>query len=237
MALNIPEYFNNYLSEIIGRFEKYKLGLNQEAHQLTNTTKKDRYPEIFKAVKEEFKRRHKNPGKVMSFGCSTGEECLTLQEYFPNSRIIGVDINKRNLRKCQQRIQHENFRFIYSDPQLIKIEAPLDIIFCMSVLCRWEETEIVTECSEIYPFTKFEQQVELVDQLLDPGGVLVIYNSNFRFSDSNIYSRYQPIYTDVLRDSGFVHKFNKRNEKITNIYRECIFRKLHGPYASEQIHK
>jgi len=236
MAINIPEYFNNNLREIIVRFEKYFLGLNQEAHQLTSTTKENRYPEVFFAVKEELKSRKVNPRKVMSFGCSTGEECLTLQEYFPNSKIIGVDINKKNLRKCQRKIRHENFRFIYSDPQLIQNEAPLDIIFCMSVLCRWEETELVTNCDKIYPFAKFEQQVELMDRILDPGGLLIIYNSNFRFSDSRIYSRFQPICIDVLRDSGFVHKFNKRNQKIFDDYHECIFRKLHGPNASEQIH-
>ena len=40
--------------------------------------------------------------KILSYGCSTGEEVLTLRNYFPNAHIIGAEINKHSLAKCRQ---------------------------------------------------------------------------------------------------------------------------------------
>ena len=31
--------------------------------------------------------------KILSFGCSTGEEVATLSKYIPHGSIVGVDIN------------------------------------------------------------------------------------------------------------------------------------------------
>ena len=154
MVIKIAEYLNNHLRHAWIKVNKCQLGLNHDAHQLTNTTKTHRYPEIFNAIKQVHLNCPLGTEKIMSFGCSTGQECLTIQQYFPNAKILGVDINQKNLRKCKRSIHDRNIEFLHSVPRLINQKAPFDIIFCMSVLCRWEETEFVTNCEKIYPFEK-----------------------------------------------------------------------------------
>src|SRR5687767_8594892 len=75
--------------------------LVKEQHQLTSVTATDRYPELFTEVRSVV--HDKRNLSILSFGCSTGEECFTMQSYFPNARITGVDINKSNLRKANRK--------------------------------------------------------------------------------------------------------------------------------------
>ncbi|GJM28471.1 MAG: hypothetical protein DHS20C17_11060 [Cyclobacteriaceae bacterium] len=225
MALNIAEYLRNNFNQLLVKYQKYETRLNPQAHQLTSVTKIDRYPGIFNAVKDCYPLNQRGPKKILSFGCSTGEECATLRNYFPGCEIVGADINRKNLKKCREKFDDDYLSFIYSDPDLIRKESPYDIIFCLSVLCRWEETELVNNCEDIYPFSRFEQQLNLLDQVLSPGGLLVIYNSNFRFSDSKLYRNYRVMNSCFIEESGFVHKFDLKNNKIHEPYVECIFKK------------
>src|SRR5262249_37915409 len=67
--------------------------LHPRTHQAKSTTKLNRYPEIFAAAT----KAAPSARKILSFGCSTGEECVTLANYFPTAQIIGADINVLNL--------------------------------------------------------------------------------------------------------------------------------------------
>lgn len=225
MGLNIVQYFRNNFNLLLIQYKKYELRQIPEAHQLTNTTAHNRYPELFKTVRDFYITNPKSK-KILSFGCSTGDECMTISEYFPGCKIVGTDINRKNLKVCRKRFKNHDIKFIFSNPDLIGAESPFDIIFCLSVLCRWEDTEFINNCSNIYPFSKFENQLSVLDRCLSPGGLLVIYNGNFRFSDSCLYTKYRVVHSDLVLDSGFVHKFNRNNIKIDNFYQECIFRKL-----------
>jgi chemotaxis methyl-accepting protein methylase len=48
-------------------------------------TAPNRYPEIFAAAVAAAAAAR----RILSFGCSTGEECVSLAEYFPKAEIIG----------------------------------------------------------------------------------------------------------------------------------------------------
>ena len=70
-----------------------------KAHRLQQTTpftSMDRYPVIFNGCKDYFEGK-KNI-KILSYGCSTGEDVLTLRKYFPDIRIVGADINIHSLK-------------------------------------------------------------------------------------------------------------------------------------------
>ena len=62
-------------------------------HQNENHTSLDRYPSLFAKTKGI----QPNPKKIMSFGCSTGEECTTLRKYYPEALIVGIEINREHL--------------------------------------------------------------------------------------------------------------------------------------------
>ncbi len=180
-------------------------------HQKNNTTEYNRYPKIF----EECKKYFKKPPKILSFGCSTGEECWTLaNDYFPDSKITGIDIDKNILYKAELQNHHKNIT--YTD----KLTGKYDLIFCMSVLCRWEDTKDKADCSSIYHFKQFEEQLMKLDSHLNKGGLLVIYNANFRLKDTVIYYKYKP-YKKI--QSGFVTKFDENNQVIGTNYFETIF--------------
>lgn len=55
----------------------------------------DRYP----ACKNYF--NGKQDLKILSYGCSTGEEVLTLRRYFPTAQIIGTDIKNIALKNVE----------------------------------------------------------------------------------------------------------------------------------------
>ena len=60
-------------------------------HQTTPLTFPNRFPEVFSECARYFGDRTNL--RILSFGCSTGEEVLTLREYFPTAEIVGADIN------------------------------------------------------------------------------------------------------------------------------------------------
>ncbi|MEQ1587068.1 MAG: class I SAM-dependent methyltransferase [Cyclobacteriaceae bacterium] len=204
--------------------------LYSDQHQLTSTTFEDRYPELFEESRRALTDFADKETSILSFGCSTGEECFSLRKYFTESTIIGVDINRRNLVKARKKNSDQKIRFIYSSEENIKNEGPYRIIFCLSVLCRWEDTKDLDNCEKIYPFSKFQDTVNMLSEKLLPGGLLVIYNSNFAFEDTDLYthSEYVTIDAPSVSDSGFVTKFDRRGNRVPGIHKSCIYRKRHG---------
>lgn len=224
----IRSSFKGRLMAALNNWRKFIRSWYRDQHQLTSTTEMNRYPELFSAMKDFLAGSHP---RVLSYGCSTGEECATLEKYINPSLLIGADINESNLRIARRRYSGSRLQFTLSTPETLKATAPYDVIFCLSVLCRWEETRNVEDCSGIYPFEKFNAAIVLLDNLLAAGGLLVIYNSNFRFEDTQTFaaSGYTPVPTDSVPNSGFVHKFDRFNRRIREIHKTCVYRKTGRP--------
>ena len=193
-------------------------------HQQMNTTCYDRYPAIFHAAQQYCKHRH-STAPILSYGCSTGEECFTLKEkYFPDNTIVGADIDEKNLQTCHDENKHSDIEFLYSNFNNLIRRAPYQAIFCMSVLCRWPASRDVMDISPFYTFEMFESTLCELDSMLELGGILIIYNSSFRFSDTLLYSRYQS--QDEIKSpySGVIPKFGRDNLILKDMkYSERIF--------------
>lgn len=163
-------------------------------HQTTVVTSMDRYPGIFGACQEYFGVR--DDLEILSYGCATGEEVITLREYFPSARIVGTEINPRCLAICRARQVDDRIAFIDSDADMIRREGPFDAIFCMAVLQRTPhavEAQGVKSLAQTYPFEKFDAQVSAFDGWLRPGGLLIMHNTQYVFSDASVASRYAPL--------------------------------------------
>lgn len=197
-------------------------------NQINHHTIYNRTPEIF----EEIKRINPSPSQILSFGCSTGEECETLQDlYFPNIKIIGVDIDKNIIEENIKKNKYKNIKY-YSEVNNITKKS--DIIFANSVLCMWPENKNFK-----YTFKTFEKTLELIDSLLNKDGYLCIYNSKYLFCESNVFfnKKYKKINTfsnkkkikfpleKLKKISGFVTKYHKNGKKINNIYPFFLFQK------------
>ena len=197
---------------------------SKRTHQTTATTCLNRYPQIFSACKKYFGDREKI--RILSFGCSTGEEVITLQNYFPNAVIIGAEINKNSLAICRKLDLGESVHFIDSSPQKIDEFAPYDAIFCMAVFQRTPgmiADKKITDIKRIYPFEKFENQVVELDKYLNKSGLLIIHMSQYDFSDTVLAPNYEA-YGDYNQNyyGSFVFdrdsKIKKKRENRNSIF-------------------
>jgi hypothetical protein len=218
----LTNWFNLYLNKLKKFFRKLYGG----QHQLTSTTELNRYPELF----TEAKNYAKSFGDdlvltILSYGCSTGEEVFTLKSYFPTACIIGADINKDNLKQAIKKNTFDDVKFILSNQENLSREGKYHVIFCLSVLCRWDDTRFVTNCEAIYPFKKFEETVVQLSKMLVQNGYLIIYNSNFRLEDTVLANDFEIKPTPSLPDSGFVYKFDRNNNLLDGSHVHCIYQK------------
>lgn len=222
---NFFRAIQNLIKFFFVRIQKWIRSFNAEQHQLTSTTSYDRYPELFNAAKNSVSNYENARLSILSFGCSTGEECFTLRKYFPYAKIYGTDVDQVNLFLARKANSDPDIQFFYSNVKNIKQHGPYHIIFCLSVLCRWEDTKDVEDCSAIYPFEKFDKTVAQLSECLVPGGIMVVYNSNFCLEDSSVGKEYEIIPVS-LPDSGFVHKFDRHNKRLHIPHNACLYRKL-----------
>ncbi|NQY14280.1 MAG: hypothetical protein HRT81_10530, partial [Henriciella sp.] len=95
---------------------------NPKIHQTTAYTALNRYPNAFSTVRDLM--ASKSDLKILSFGCSTGEEVLSLKTYFPSASIIGAELNEYRLRHCRQKINDASVTFIKSTDSNIESHAP-----------------------------------------------------------------------------------------------------------------
>ncbi len=184
-------------------------------HQTTSDTWMDRYPRVFTACQAYFGDR--KDLNILSYGCSTGEEVLTLRRYFPNAFIIGAEINRRSLAICRKHKVDERIAFVYSERAGIAQRGPFDAIFCMAVLQSTPQAIVeqgITNLKQIYPFEKFDRQVAELDELLTIGGLFVIGHTQYRFHDASVASKYAPLAT-VEPDADVRPRFGRNSERLT----------------------
>ena len=186
-------------------------------HQRATFTLKNRYPLVFQKCTEFFAARNRKDPKILSFGCSTGEEVFTLGEYFPHTRIIGVDINSWCVRQCKKLSRNPNFTFLNRKSRTFEIMTDFDAIFCMAVFQRTENrTSSDNRIVKGHTFEQFESEIKVLDQKLKVGGLFVIDHADFSFTDTSCSIYYQPVgfeQNQVLRKRPL---YNLYNQKIAN---------------------
>jgi chemotaxis methyl-accepting protein methylase len=128
--------------------------------QRNTTTAFNRYPGIFRTIKARMFQKY-GPAlkggalRVLSFGCSTGEELSTLRAYFPDATIFGCDANSAALQIAKDSARKSAAILFPSEARHIQSFAPFDIIFAMSVLCKWPNTHKTENIFPIFPFSQF----------------------------------------------------------------------------------
>ena len=195
-----------------GQFTKLVASLHPGCHQRPNKTALNRYPEIFAAAAAEAP----NARRILSFGCSTGEECVTLASYFPSAQIVGTDINPLNLLKARKH-RSERICFVYASDRMLDGFGGFDAVFCMAVLRTWKRDRI----ADFYPFERFAERTLFLESLVRPGGLLVIHNATYRFGDTVRQCAYEAI--PVAAPCGKVYQPDGVTEAIPE---GCLFRKL-----------
>jgi hypothetical protein len=183
-------------------------------NQLSNATSYNRYPEIFREVSSIIPF----PKQILSFGCSTGIECETLHQlYFKNSEIIGLDISEKLINENNKKNNIKNIKY-YSN--INEINNKFDIIFAMSVLCRWPEKD------GEYTFHTFANTLKMIDSLLEINGYICIYNSKYLFTETELFKEKYEIIETKHKETGFVHKYHHNNNKLNGNFENYLFKKI-----------
>lgn len=182
--------------------------------QTASTTYMDRHPDIFEFLKIQFGDKNI---RILSFGCSTGEECFSLRRYLPNAHIVGVDINPTSIETANKSIlRDEKMEFLNLEQEDLKKLEKFDAIMGLSVLCKNPEAKELQDISSIYPFSRFNDAISILDSILNPNGFLIIRSSNFRMRDTDVFIKYDIIDFNNRREPLDFPKFDSKNKRIFN---------------------
>lgn len=186
MLTDIGRKCRGVLRPSSGGSDREILGPARGLFQPYSHTLPDRYPWLF-----EFAARRLADGhdlRILSFGCSRGEEVFTLRKYFASAAIRGLDIDSRNIDRCRARARAERFAGMTFDAAATTQDEPpesYDAIFCLAVLCHGDLTTTgVQRCDHLLRFEDFERIVADFSRCLKPGGLLLLHTTNFRLCDT-----------------------------------------------------
>lgn len=193
----------------------------------------DRHPRIFSFVRDQLP--DSATARILSFGCSTGEEVFSLRHYFPQAEIAGIDINPRSIAVCRKKLERcgdSRIRFALAGSADAEPEASYDAVFCMSVLRHGELGASHPEtCDHVIRFADFEKTVAGLCRCLKRGGYLIIRGSNFRFSDTASASDFDTVYSvnDRMQRAD-TPLYGPDNRRLPGtVYNDVIFRKREYP--------
>jgi trans-aconitate methyltransferase len=200
------------------RSEQITRAFHRSSHyQGATYSEPNRYPELFAACARHF--QNTPSPTILSFGCATGEEAVSLAEYLPNATILGVDINRWCLRQCIKKNRNPRVQFLHASNPRFAALANLDAIFCMAVFQRSENRNHPAATAHgSFTFSKFERQIAQLDAKLKPGGLLFIDHADFSFEDTTIAAHYARL---EFEGNQFLHErplFGRNNALITTQY-------------------
>ncbi len=223
IILKFPQIYL-YYKKLTYIFLAFSSGTKEKnIFQEASTTEYDRHPDLFNFLKSRYSDKQI---KILSFGCSTGEECISLNKYLPNASILGVDINKKSLEKAEKINSNKNIIYKYCEPKDIYNLGEFDVVLAISVLCKHPEAEYLNNLSKIYPFKRYEDMVHKLDSVVKEDGLLIIRSSNYIFSDTKTSNNYQLIKNNNARKSKAFPKFNSQGLKKTDYFENNeIFKK------------
>jgi 2-polyprenyl-3-methyl-5-hydroxy-6-metoxy-1,4-benzoquinol methylase len=106
----------------------------------------------------------KNPSSILDVGCGLGITTGAIAKYFPNAKVMGVDISEDAIAYAKLHYPTAEFKAVAIDPEMQRL-GYFEYIFCF----------------EFYPFTRNRdaqaqaQYLECLTDQLAPNGKIVIY--------------------------------------------------------------
>jgi SAM-dependent methyltransferase len=205
----------------------------ERLYQHRSITAPDRYPAIFEFLQQQLAGIPQP--RLLSFGCSTGEEVFSLRRYFPSAQIKGVDINPGNIAICRARLAREPaagaLEFAVADSTANEPHETYHAVLCMAVFVRWQlkaDREVTTSEPHLR-FADFERAAAELAACVAPGGFLIVRHAMFRFEDT-VASRSFECVLSLPTPNEFFPRFGPDNRRLPEIDREAVvFRKRPTP--------
>jgi hypothetical protein len=195
-----------------------------EMFQKITSTDFNRYPGIFRTAAAMMEAQHgadMRGGrlKILSFGCSEGQEMQSIRCYFPDVRIFGCDVNKTVLRMANKAVSNDRLSHVFlSNEENIIENGPYDLVFAMSVFCQYPESKKFPNIQDLYPFSLFQQLAGTLCDNMVPGGLFCLMNSNYLFRQTRMASRFRAIRSPLQGGNGFIDKFDQNGDRLTTSF-------------------
>jgi hypothetical protein len=142
---------------------------------------------------------------ILSFGCSTGEELVTIRALFPRAHLFGCDLDWRNLQAARALTGASATVFHSSDKDVLR-HGPYDVILCNSVLLA--PTSVDHGRRRGIDPAVWIDVLSLLDSALNPGGFVQIINSNIPFRYHPVSASYCPFRSPLILGPNFVDQFD-----------------------------
>jgi 2-polyprenyl-3-methyl-5-hydroxy-6-metoxy-1,4-benzoquinol methylase len=149
--------------------------------------------------------------RVLSFGCATGEELVSLQLLFPGADLFGCDADWNNVQTARA-LLGKGACIFDSSYQAIETHGPYDVIVCNSVLLS-HTVEVAGKKMGIDPGLWMEV-VGSLDSVVKPGGIVQIINSNIPFRYHPVAASYRALYSPLILSGNFVAQFDPSNRHL-----------------------
>ena len=197
--------------------------------QTSAFTLSDRYPGMFGFVR--LKLAETPAPRLLSYGCSTGEEAFALRDYFPDADITAIDINAHSIAKARARLQKRPDTRIHFSQAASPDACPkdsFDAIFCMAVMRHGAlGAELPDRCDHLIEFATVEALAADLSHCLKPGGYLVIWHANFRFSDMAASADFRTALRLPWCEDANHPLYGADNRRIHDaVYTDAVFRKV-----------
>jgi hypothetical protein len=196
--------------------------------QIYSHTLPDRYPWLFEFTRSRIGDSENT--RLLSFGCSRGDEVFSLRKYFPAAAIKGVDIDPRNIEHCVRRARLSPaavFTFEVAATTAGEQREIYDAIFCLAVLCHGNLTTLGAQrCDPDLRFADFESMVTDFARCIKPGGLLLLHTTNFRFNDTAISRHFDVVLEATPEQLADDVLFDRNNNLLPGVrYHDVGFRK------------
>lgn len=166
--------------------------------QPATVTGMDRHPALFATLRTLLADRAQP--RLLSFGCSTGEEAFTLARYVPHATIDAIDANPACIARARRTAQSSAQRDVADRIRFLCAATPdagggdYDAVLCLSVLRHGAlDVERPARCTALMPFARFAQTIATLDAHVRTGGVLVLWGCHFRFRDTVTAAAYRAV--------------------------------------------
>jgi len=200
----------------------------KELFQPFGNTSAERYPVIFRKMAELLEDGPER--RVISFGCSTGEEVFSLRRRFAQARILGLDVNSHSIAVCRSELRRHpdvGVEFAVASSTAGLVDASCDAILAMAVFRHGDlnQKPYPVRCDHRIHFADFEVAVRDFARCLKPGGLLILRHSMFRFADTDVARQFEVVLRLGL--NGSIPLYGRDDCLLSeNQCPEVIFRKV-----------
>ncbi|HET6167505.1 MAG TPA: class I SAM-dependent methyltransferase [Marmoricola sp.] len=185
--------------------------------QPQGTTAYGRYAEELEAAKDALAT---STPDILSFGCSSGEELLTLRAHFPTARIRGLDVNPVAVRAARKLVHGAGEDATISvakagDASGEPAEA-YDLVLALAVFRHPSLNAAPPRCDDVLDFARFEATVAGLSACVRSGGILMLRHANFRFGDCAVAADYEPVLVGLpsANESTVTPLYDRANRRV-----------------------